>query len=142
VVNAVQPSFQHPADPRKIAQINIAGHTFEALLDSGATHSACSTNVSQHLQTLGIRVFPSEFPISDVQGKPLEVIGRTTVSFRAQTEQFKWEFLVINNLDNQFILGADFMKKYKLKLDFNDTGDLISTRQRIAEPFHQFIKHS
>ena len=94
---------------------------FLTLFDSGATHSACSSTTAVKLQQLGIRILPTNFPIRDVQGGLLNVQGKLSLPFKVQNRHFIWELLVIKNLDNEILIGTDFMKKMGIILDMKNS---------------------
>ena len=111
-------------DPRPIAFIQILSTQAKTLFDSGATHSAMSTGTAERLQQLGIRVEPSTFRISDVQGNALKVHGIISVPVCINKRTFRWSFLVIQNLENDVIIGADFMNENKLSINM-ETNEII-----------------
>lgn len=94
---------------------------FKTLFDSGATDSACSATVGAKLQQLGIRMFPSVFVITDVQGELLKVKGEMQLPFVLNKKRFTWRFLVIDKLDNEMLIGADFMKANGVILDMQNS---------------------
>jgi hypothetical protein len=80
--------------------------------------------MAQKLQRLGIRVEPSTLRITDVQGNTLNVQGIITVPIVINKKTFRWSLLVIQNLDNDVIIGADFMNSNKLSINM-ETNEII-----------------
>ena len=76
---------------------------------------------------------PFKFHITDVQGGLLKVQGKLLIQFKVQQRQFQWEFLVINNLGNEIIIGADFMNTTKLILDMGKN-ELIFPERNAKNP--------
>ena len=68
---------------------------------------------------MGIRMFPSVFVITDVQGELLKVKGEMQLPFVLNKKRFTWRFLVIDKLDNEMLIGADFMKENGVILDLS-----------------------
>jgi hypothetical protein len=111
-------------DPRPIVFVQILSLQAKTLFDSGATHSAISTGMAQKLQRLGIRVEPSTLRITDVQGNTLNVQGIITVPIVINKKTFRWSLLVIQNLDNDVIIEANFMNSNKLSINM-ETNEII-----------------
>jgi hypothetical protein len=120
-------------DTRTNEIIYVQNLQFGTLFDSGATHSACSTSTAARLHALGITVLPSTFPIRNADGGSMKVRGMLQMKFRVQQQTFKWDFFVVDNLDNEVIIGADFMKPHKVLLDMANSKvifpDSCETRQ-------------
>ena len=133
-------------DPRPIATIKLLTMPTATLFDSGATHSAISEITATRLETLGIQIHPSNFHITDVQKKTLHVLGDITLPVTINGCVNKWKFLVIRDLDNACIIGADFMKKHNVCLDmkskrivFADNIDDLWTRKTLTPVNRTFI---
>ena len=90
-----------------------------ALFDSGATHSAISATAARTLLQSGTELLPTSITLADAQKQPLEVQGLVQVPITVGTQTRPWKLLVINNLDSEVIIGADFMKKNNVILDIN-----------------------
>ena len=120
-------------DTRTNEIIYVQNLQFGTLFDSGATHSACSTSTAARLHALGITVLPSTFPIRNADGGSMKVRGMLQMKFMVQQRTFKWDFFVVDNLDNEVIIGADFMKPHKVLLDMANSKvifpDSCETRQ-------------
>ena len=90
-----------------------------ALFDSGATHSAISATAARTLLQSGTELLPTSITLADAQKQPLEVQGLVQVPITMGTQTRPWKLLIINNLDSEVIIGADFMKKNNVILDIN-----------------------
>ncbi len=111
-------------DPRPIITVHILSVQAKTLLDSGATHSAVSTQTASRLQQLGIKVTPTQVRISDVQGNALKVHGTITAPININSKRILWPLLIIEKLENDLILGADFMTANNLSINM-ESNDII-----------------
>ena len=133
-------------DPRPITSIQLFSKNCTALFDSGATHSAISTDTANELKPLGGRSFASSFRITDVQGNDLKVTGEMSIPVKINNCVKNWKFLIIDNLSNKVIVGADFMKANNLSLNmttrqivFADNVDKTWTKRTIHPACKTFI---
>ncbi|GFT48647.1 retrovirus-related Pol polyprotein from transposon 297 [Trichonephila clavipes] len=63
------------------------------------------------------------------QGAPCCHLGRVELQIRIREFQKTWEFHILNDMQYQYILGIDFMKKSKLTLDFDQKLLIIPDNQ-------------
>ena len=129
----------YSTDPRPISEIHLFSKPCTALFDSGATHSAISADTAEMLKPLGGRSFTSTFRITDVQGNDLKVTGEMSIPVQINNCVRNWKFLIINNLSNKVILGADFMKANNLTL--NMTTREIVFADNVGKPWTKKAIH-
>ncbi|GFS97442.1 retrovirus-related Pol polyprotein from transposon 17.6 [Trichonephila clavipes] len=67
--------------------------------------------------------------IVTAQGAPCCLLGRVELQIRIREFQKTWEFHILNNMQYQCILGIDFMKEFKLTLDFDQKSLIIPDGQ-------------
>ena len=82
---------------------------------------------------MGIKILPSHLPIRDVQRGLLNVQGIIPFTFKVQNRIFSWEFLVIENLDNEVIIAADFMKQKDISLRMRDGKIIFQDTQPVRQ---------
>ena len=82
---------------------------------------------------MGIKILPSHLPIRDVQRGLLKVQGIIPFTFKVQNRIFSWEFLVIENLDNEVIIAADFMKQKDISLRMRDGKIIFQDTQPVRQ---------
>ena len=90
-----------------------------ALFDSGATHSAISATAARPLLQSGTVLLPTSVTLADAQRQPMEVQGLIRVPITIGTQTRSWQLLVINHLDSEVIIGADFMRKNNVLIDMD-----------------------
>ncbi|GFW24734.1 retrovirus-related Pol polyprotein from transposon 297 [Trichonephila clavipes] len=88
-----------------------------ALCDTGAEKSFISEEVYRKYFSYRPRQKTKDRVVT-AQGAPCCHLGRVDLQIRIREFQKKWEFHIVNNMQYQCILGIDFMKEYKLTLDF------------------------
>ncbi|GFU83740.1 uncharacterized protein TNCV_858191 [Trichonephila clavipes] len=81
------------------------------------------------------------------QGAPCCHLGRVELHIRIQEFQKTWEFLILNNMQYQCILGIDFMKESKLTLDFDQKYLIIPDNQikqlpKVEKPVEIDLSHT
>jgi len=88
-------------------------HETEGLFDSGASYSFIR---AERLATLEPLPQPMSFGVAQRRAK-LAVRERVVLDFWIDGYRFSDEFLVVDNLVDEFIIGAATMQKWRLKLD-------------------------
>ncbi|GFY32863.1 hypothetical protein TNCV_4024871 [Trichonephila clavipes] len=63
------------------------------------------------------------------QGAPCFHLGRVELHIQIRDFQKTWEFHILNNIQNQCILGIDFMRESNLNLDFDKKSLVITVDQ-------------
>ena len=121
----------------------IHGLRVTTLFDSGATHSAVNSIIGRRLIESGIRVLPSGLNICDVQGNALNVLGKITVPIIINANTVTWTIQIIDKLAEPCIIGAYFMTKQKISINFgtqqvyfNDEM-LESLSTKVIKPVHR-----
>ncbi|GFX33344.1 retrovirus-related Pol polyprotein from transposon 297 [Trichonephila clavipes] len=99
-----------------------------ALWDMGAEKSFISEDVYRKYFSYRPRQKTKDRVVT-VQGAPCCHLGRIELQIRIREFQKTWEFLILNNMQYQFILGIDFMKESKLTLDFDQESLIIPDDQ-------------
>ena len=98
-------------------QINLGKQTFSALLDSGASISCVSEHVYRR-SFKNVEILPSSFAhIVGVCGEVHKVLGQVTLPFRLDGIVVEHTFQLFEKLHQPVILGMDFLRQYKAKID-------------------------
>ncbi|GFX85328.1 uncharacterized protein TNCV_732211 [Trichonephila clavipes] len=84
-----------------------------ALWDTGAEKSFISEEVYRKYFSYRPRQ-KTIFRLLTAQGASCCHLGRVELQIRIREFQKSWEFLILNNMQYQCILGIDFMKESKL----------------------------
>lgn len=108
---------------------DIMGSTAETLFDSGATHSAITTDIGRRLVNSGISLETSNCNITDVQGHQLRVSGTITFPITVNHRTIRWPFLVIDSLAEECIIGSDFMLANKMSINFGTRSVFFNSDQ-------------
>ena len=108
---------------------DIMGSTAETLFDSGATHSAITTDIGRRLVNSGISLETSNCNITDVQGHQLRVSGTITFPITVNHRTIRWPFLVIDSLAEECIIGSDFMLANKMSINFGTQSVFFNSDQ-------------
>ena len=83
-------------------------HVIRVTVDSGATGNMIRHSTAKRL---GSRVIASSQSVHQADGSsPLQVIGETRVTFTRDQREFKFEGLVVENLDVDVLAGTPFME--------------------------------
>ena len=99
--------------------VNVTGRggTDRALVDSGAARNLCSETWFTR-QNLG-NIEQENVLLTGITGKSLPVLFRANkVPFSIGEKQFESNFLVVRNLGNEIILGAEWLQNARITLDF------------------------
>ena len=136
--------FPFPPDSSMIS-VNIENFEFQCLVDTGAAITAVSAYVwNKYLR----QAYPSldssdSGSITSVNGDRLDSLGKTTMRFEIQSEEFPFEAHVIENLTYDIILGRDFLQTFYSKIDF-DSGVIkfISGETPLESQIHLCSVHA
>lgn len=83
-------------------------HVIRVTIDSGATGNMIRYSL---LKCLGFQIIPSAQSVHQADGcSKLHVIGETRISFTRDNREFKFECLVVENLDVDVLAGTSFME--------------------------------
>ncbi len=101
-----------------------------ALFDSGPTYSCISEESVEDLEEL-IKLHTPLRLATASEATFMEITSRTTLDFYHEDVRFSDEFLVVQGLSKEVIIGAATMQKWKLKLDFEN--DRVIGDPRVAK---------
>ena len=102
--------------------VNVREYNFRALVDTGAAVTAVSANVwNKYLR----HAYPSlsnadSERVTSVNGRSLNILGKTLMQFVIGAEVFYFEAHVIQDLAYDVIIGRDFLQKFRSRIDFRD----------------------
>jgi len=127
-LNTVQNIFASSSTPAKIKATK-EKQIISIILDSGSVLSIIdSSELYPH------QVTPSTaIPITGINGSLLPIIGFTDMKFQIDGTEFEHRFVVVNGAPICYLLGLDFLLKYKAKMDF---GLGIAKIGEISFPFY------
>lgn len=91
-------------------------HQTNGLFDSGTSYSFIRLDVAERLGILEPLPKPRQFRTAK-QGATVTVTERVTLDFVIDGYRFSDEFLILDDLDEDVIIGAATMQKWRMKLD-------------------------
>ncbi|CAC5415767.1 unnamed protein product [Mytilus coruscus] len=101
----------------------IYGFPVNFLIDSGSTASILSIDVYEKLPSnVWCCLVPNKSEIFDVNGNKVFAIGSITLELKLGLEIFSQNFMICN-INQNGILGQDFLLKEKLKTTYNSSND-------------------
>ncbi|MCS7265674.1 MAG: retropepsin-like domain-containing protein [Armatimonadetes bacterium] len=110
---------------KKIRLVGSRGeHETEGLFDSGASYSFIKKDVAERLATLEPLPQPMSFEMAE-QGATVTARERVVLDFWIDGYRFSDEFLVLDNLSEEIIIGAATMQKWRMKLDMEKEDIII-----------------
>ena len=88
---------------------------FQALWDNGSSESFIRRDLAEGVGTILRLDAPREFEM----GKGNLSVSESTGVLSVEVEGFNlfWHFLVVPDLSEELIIGADFLQRWKIKLD-------------------------
>ncbi|MHC1611395.1 MAG: retropepsin-like aspartic protease [Candidatus Methanospirareceae archaeon] len=88
---------------------------FQALWDNGSSESFIRRDLAEGVGTILRLDAPREFEM----GRGSLSVSESTGVLSVEVEGFNlfWHFLVVPNLSEELIIGADFLQRWKIKLD-------------------------
>ena len=88
---------------------------FQALWDNGSSESFIRRDLAEGVGTILRLDAPREFEM----GKGSLSVSESTGVLSVEVEGFNlfWHFLVVPDLSEELIIGADFLQRWKIKLD-------------------------
>ena len=88
---------------------------FQALWDNGSSESFIRRDLAKGVGTILRLDAPREFEM----GKGSLSVSESTGVLSIEVEGFNlfWHFLVVPNLSEELIIGADFLQRWEIKLD-------------------------
>lgn len=87
------------------------------LFDSGATFSCISPEHAEELATMEKMRHPLEIATA-AKDTYLKILHRVTLDFYYNDIRLSDEFMVVPNISEDAILGANTLQKWRIKLDF------------------------
>ena len=100
-----------------LIQVNIGKQTCSGLIDSGATISCVSEHIYRR-SFKNVEIMPSSLAhIVGVCGEVHKVLGQVTLPFRIDGVVLEHTFQLFEKLHQPLILGMDFLKQNKAKVD-------------------------
>jgi len=114
------------SDNRLYTDISIEGHSFKALLDSGATISCLGNEAAKVLQQHA-KTRKCSGHIRTASNEPCTVVAKLVVPIRFRSVTKEVEFFIIPSLKENVYLGIGFWK------DFGLLNNLISPNLTISE---------
>lgn len=99
-------------------------HETKGLFDSGTSYSFIRRSVAEPLGTLEPLPQPKRFEMAE-QGKTVTVKERIALDFVIDGYRFSDEFLVLDDLAEEVIIGAKTMQAWRLKLDMEHEDIII-----------------
>ena len=88
-----------------------------ALFDSGATYSCIERRLAERLANLESLPEPIEFDTAEKKHK-LKAMAHISIFFYINSDRFSDEFMVIENLSEEVIIGVKTLQSWRMKLDF------------------------
>jgi hypothetical protein len=95
------------------------GENIEALFNSGATYSCIRRELAEKLATLESLPEVMEFGTAGTDYF-LRATHRISIDFYLNGDRFSDEFMVLDKLSENTIIGASTMQKWRMKLDFEN----------------------
>lgn len=115
---------------RRIELVGSKGQTeLVVLFDSGATFSCIPPEMAHKLGDAVSLPKPMKFETAE-KGKKLEVKDFVYLLFRINGYELTDEFMIVPNLSEEAIIGAETLQKWRIKLDF-EHDDIIVDPQII-----------
>jgi len=99
----------------------------EALFDGGATYSVIRKDIAEKLENLTKIRIPLKFRTAK-EGAELTATEAVRLDFYIDNTRFSDEFIVIENLDEEVIIGAKTMQSWRFKLDYENERVLFDSK--------------
>jgi len=98
------------------------------LIDTGASVTAIKASVFHQIPIhFGLELSPSPIDsLRAVSGAVMPVLGYTRIPFSIANDEYPFYALIIESLTYDVILGRDFLKFYKAKIDLAEHRLLLS----------------
>ena len=86
------------------------------LVDTGASLSLINTRLVEQLDAFK-EVIPTSTLIAGLGNKIIPVKGEIVLPIKFGSMQISHKFIVCDNLDNEYLLGIDLLRKFEIKID-------------------------
>ncbi|RVE40270.1 hypothetical protein evm_015080 [Chilo suppressalis] len=106
---------QHTSESKPLINITCRDKKFVGLIDSGAAVSVVSKDTVNRIHQ---RIDESDMKLKAVDGKELSVIGKVNLKLLIDNVLFIHDFLVVENISHNLILGQDFLLRNNAIVDF------------------------
>jgi hypothetical protein len=98
-----------------------------ALFDSGSTYSCIRPNIAREVEVVVPLPEPMEFGTAK-DGETVSAREGVRLNFILQGYRFSDEFMVIEGLSEEVIIGAKTLQSWRMKLDFEAEKVIIDPR--------------
>ncbi len=98
-----------------------------ALFDSGATYSCITPELAKQIETVTSLPEPMSFGTAK-NGDTVTAMERVSLNFYIGEYRFSDEFMLIEGLSENVIIGAATLQKWRFKLDFEHDDVIIDPR--------------
>ncbi|PZC70444.1 hypothetical protein B5X24_HaOG216187 [Helicoverpa armigera] len=105
----------------------IAQQEFRALVDTGASISCVSEEFATKLNIQCIKE-SAKHSATTVSGADLTILGEASLNLLIDSCFFSHKFLIIKNINQNLILGRDFLCKNNCLIDFSKNHLILKTR--------------
>ena len=102
----------------------------EAMFDSGASYSCIKKAIAEEIATLEKLPKPMEFKTAKEEVN-LKAEYRVRLDFYINGDRFSDEFIVMEELGSEIIIGAKTMQAWRMKIDFE--AEEIKYDKRVTE---------
>ena len=99
----------------------------DAVFDTGSTYSCIRPELARKLETVLRLPEPMEFGTSRKEEK-LTATERVTLNFYLNGLRFSDEFMIIPELSEPVLIGANTLQKWRMKLDFEREEVVVDPR--------------
>lgn len=124
------PAIPEPAQPLFRVNITFPKCTSSGLVDSGSAVTLCSSKLFTQLSSKQIFEKSEHVEIfKSAGGEPLLSLGCYSISFTIDNNKFRHTFHIISILQEECILGADYLRINKLIVDVSS--NQLLTKERI-----------
>ena len=118
--------------------VSVGKHSFEALVDTGSSVTMISRDVYNAMEKYGKPIVPSNKNGGGatvqgiIEGQTMQIVGTVKVPLRMgnfSSEPHK--LVVVEQASQKFILGLDFLDKYRITVDTSDRVLIIKAPRKI-----------
>ncbi|HOK41949.1 MAG TPA: retropepsin-like aspartic protease, partial [bacterium] len=91
----------------------------EVLFDTGASYSCIKKGLAEKIANLELLPEPMEFLTAE-GGRKIVGHNRISINFYINGDRFSDEFIVLEELSENVIIGVATLQKWRMKLDFEN----------------------
>jgi len=99
----------------------------DAIFDSGSTYSCIRPELARKLAYIEALPEPMDFGTAE-EGKRLRAFERCTLNFYIDGFRLSDEFMLIQKLSEQVVIGAASLQKWRIKLNFETEEVIVDPR--------------